>query len=323
MKSSHIVLFLVLTVVLSACTNPFAKKKAGLKVVTNIPSEVSIDGTSSGKTPLENKSLEVKKYELKLTPDNSSQEPFEGSVKLHAGFETTIEWVFSDTKEASSGYIFEYEDAQNKAKAELQITATPDNVPVSIDGENVGFTPLLIDKLEAGTHTVTLAAPGYQEVNKQVLLVKGKRVLMTAKLARTAVDTLLLPPEASQSGELASPAPATGSAKTTPTPKATPKTTPKPSATPVATSSTQASSSGTITTVKKTTTTKPYVEILTTPTNFLRVRELASTTSKEVYRLAVGSTVPFANASSSGWIKITYDGTLQGWVSDQYAKLVK
>ena len=128
--------------------------------------------------------------------------------------------------------------------------------------------------------------------------------------------------------ETATPSGAKPTPKPTTTPKATPKATTKAastsatvaSPTPSPSSSPTASGSGV---VKKSTSTKPYVEVLDTPTGFLRVRESTSASATELYKLAIGSTVPYANASASGWLKVSYDGTKTGWVSGQYAKLVQ
>lgn len=279
--------------------------------MTNTPASVALDGELVGDTPYQNSNLKVKKYAVKISPAGSSQVPYETSIKLHKGYEAQVEWTFGSTPESSSGFVFEYEDSSNASGVELQLTASPDNVPVSVDGKNVGFTPLLLDNLTEGSHTVSLQAPGFESESRTVMLVKGKRVLMTTKLAKEEKPVTPVPaPVASESADLT----ATKSAKATKTP------TPKPSATLGATASASAvPTEG----VKKTTTVKPYVEILETPTGFLRVRESASPTAAEVYKLSVGSTVPYSNASSSGWLKVNYNAALQGWVSSQYATLVE
>lgn len=270
---------------------------------------MALDGELVGDTPYQNSNLKVKKYAVKITPSGSEQVPYETSIKLHKGYEAQVEWTFGTTAESSSGFVFEYEESSTPSGAELQLTASPDNVPVSVDGKNVGFTPLLLDTLTEGSHTVSLQAPGFESESRTVMLVKGKRVLMTTKLAKEEKPLTPVPaPVATESADLT----ATKSAKATKTP------TPKPSSTPIASASAVPTEG-----VKKTTTLKPYVEILDTPTGFLRVRSSASSTATEVYKLTVGSTVPYANASSSGWLKITYDAALQGWISSQYAKLVE
>ncbi len=72
------------------------------------------------------------------------------------------------------------------------------------------------------------------------------------------------------------------------------------------------------------------VEILSTPTGFLRVREEPSTLSDEVARVKPGERYKFIEQDEeSGWFKIEYlpaeeDKPAQaGWISDTYSKLVQ
>lgn len=69
------------------------------------------------------------------------------------------------------------------------------------------------------------------------------------------------------------------------------------------------------------------VEILPTPQGFLRVREEASTTSKEIGRVKTKDQLNLLQ-EVAGWFKIEFDGSprfageagKQGWISSQYAK---
>lgn len=65
---------------------------------------------------------------------------------------------------------------------------------------------------------------------------------------------------------------------------------------------------------------KPYVEIKTTPTGWLRVRLSPSTSATEAGRVQPGDKLPLLN-SKPGWyqIKINLDATSSGWISAQYA----
>lgn len=63
------------------------------------------------------------------------------------------------------------------------------------------------------------------------------------------------------------------------------------------------------------------VEILSTPTGFLRVRSAPSTSATESARVAPGKTYPFIEDSpNKDWFKIEYETGKEGWVSSQYAK---
>ncbi len=310
------IVILVASILFAGCSKlGIGGKPAGLRVTSNATATVTIDGKESGDTPFESTDQKTGKSALKITPTGGAGTPYETSLKLYPGYMTQVDWNFGQSAEENFGVTFEYEDARDSSKAEIQLTASPDNVPVIIDGKNLGFTPLLIDSLSEGDHVVQLQAPGYSDLQRTVKLVKGVRTIMTGKLAKESVAPA---PVASPSAAAAT----TSATKATPTPK----TTAKPTATPIASgSATKATPTPTSSTGsnKPTTSTKPYVEILTTPTGWLRVRDTASSTGKEVTKLDSGSTVPYANASASGWLKVTYEGTLTGWVSSEYAKLVQ
>ena len=62
-----------------------------------------------------------------------------------------------------------------------------------------------------------------------------------------------------------------------------------------------------------------YVEILDTPTGFLRVRAEASTSSAEVGQVKPGEKYEFLEEVTD-WFKIKFSETQTGWVSGQYAK---
>lgn len=62
----------------------------------------------------------------------------------------------------------------------------------------------------------------------------------------------------------------------------------------------------------------PTVHILQTPTGFLRVREKASITSKEIARVAPDETFPLIEKRGD-WFKIKLNDEKEGWVSSQYA----
>lgn len=63
----------------------------------------------------------------------------------------------------------------------------------------------------------------------------------------------------------------------------------------------------------------PQIEILQTPTGFLRVREEANLASKEVGRVNPSETYDLVE-QTSGWYKIRLNDGELGWISSQYAK---
>jgi hypothetical protein len=280
----------------------FVQKKAGLQVsvADGQAASVFVDGINVGQTPFSGEDIEKGQRKVRLVPDDSSKEAYETTVTLSSGSVTAINWNFGATAEESSGEILELSKISSKKKAEFSVVTNPDNIFVKIDGQSKGFSPLLLEDLSEGPHQLTLTAPGYVERTSTAKLVAGYRLTVTAKLGREPLITQQLPqPSPSPSSLTASPSP-------------TPKATPKPSSTPAASSS--------ATTV---TPPKPYVEIAETGTGWLRVRAEASGSSAEVAKLDVGSKVPYSNETVNGWHKVEYATGKQGWVSGQYATVVK
>lgn len=301
-------LILTFSLFLSACSK-LRPAKAGIQVVTNTPAAVELDGKEVGISPYTSSTLTAKKYAIRLRPQDSGYQIHETSIKLTSGFQAMVDWSFGKTKDESSGVILQIDDAQNKNKAEIEILATPDNVPVSIDGQTKGFTPLPLDELSEGKHTIQLQAPSFEPIVRDVVLIKGKRITLSVKLAKKATPSPTPQAVATESAQVATPA-AQVKIRATSTPAPTPK------------SSSASSSAKTSDVLTKSTTTKPYVQIVNSPTGWLRVRSQPSVGSSELAKLANDSTVPYL-ASQSGWLKVTYSGSDAGWVSDQYAKLVQ
>ena len=274
---------------------------AGLQVKTVPTSTVFIDGKNVAQTPYDEKQLKAGEVTLKLVPQSTtgSFASFEKKIKLSSGTQTIIEWDFGESESSSSGEIMTLEKNSDKQKAGLTIISSPDSSLVKVDGEPKGFTPVSLDKLEAGDKQITLSATGFSERNINAKLLAGYKLILSVKLAENQESPA---PETSPTpsvGLTPTPTPKTG-AKTTPTPTPTPKTGSKVTPSPVSLK-------------------RPYVTIKETPTGWLRVRADASTTSAEVARVNPGESYPLVE-EKSGWYQITYTTGKDGWISGQYAE---
>lgn len=68
---------------------------------------------------------------------------------------------------------------------------------------------------------------------------------------------------------------------------------------------------------------KPMVEILDTPTGFLRVRNAPRTDADEVGQVKPGDTfVLLGEDKDSGWFQIEYQKGKRGWISNEFAKKI-
>lgn len=293
---------------LSGCTLPSLNKKAGFQIGINggEKANVFVDGNSVGQTPYSGDNLKPGRKTVKLVPESSNEAPYETTLTLSAGNITVMTWTFGKTLDESGGEVFELSKASNKNKNELSIVTNPDNIIIKVDGQTKGLSPLILDDLAEGLHSLTVTAPGYIERTSNPKLVKGYRLTVTSKLAREPFGGITDATPSARSLPTASPSPIP---KTSPTPM--PRSKPATNAT-----SSGTTASGVISASIKT---PPYVEVNDTGTGWLRVRDGADGNAQELAKLSVGSTVPYMNETLSGWLKVEYQTGKQGWVSGKYA----
>lgn len=280
---------------LSGCNlNPFAQK-AGIQVTAHPDANIIINGKAVGKTPYYVENATPGNTTVQLTAIDSGQ-AWEGKINLVSGTLATIHREFGASPDKSHSYSLSFEKLSNSKDSSVSIISLPPNATVSIDGKPQGFTPSNVD-VAAGPHVFSFTAPGYQDKIVNAAVQSGYRLNLNLTMA--TMDAVPTP----------TPTPvATVSASLTPTPtKAIGTITPLPK---------QASSSSTLV--------KPYVEILETPTGWLKVRDTASTTGNEIAKVNPGDKFAYKELdSTTSWYSIEYTKGLWGFVSSQYAKLVK
>ncbi|MBI3954643.1 PEGA domain-containing protein [Candidatus Collierbacteria bacterium] len=294
---------LFLPLILSACTSPLSVfgKKAGIQVTSNPQANVFIDDKPQGQTPALLEDQKPGTYTIKIIPNDLTLQPWEGKVTLNSGVLTIVDRQLAQSPDKAHGHTLSFEKLPDKNATQVHIITSPDTVSVTVDGTPRGFTPSPLDSIEAGGHTFTLTSPGYQDKVVKASVFAGYRLIINATLAAQAIATPSPTPDLS-------PSPI---ATSTPTPSPTKKAeiTPLPK---------QATSSAVA---------KPYVEILTTPTGWLRVRSdpvVEDDPSNEVAKANPGDRYPFLSQDASQkWFQIEYQKDKKGWISSTYAKLVQ
>lgn len=280
---------------LSGCElNPFAKK-AGVQVTASPDANVTIDGKPVGKTPYYIENAKPGMTTIQMTAIDSGQ-TWETKVNLISGTLTTVHREFGTSPDKSHSYTLYFEKLSNKDTSSVNVISMPPSATVSIDGKPQGFTPLSVD-VPAGPHVFSFTSPGFQDKIVNAATQNGYRLNLNLTMATMEIVPTPLP--------TASPS-ATPSVSTTPTKTPTNAITPLPK---------QSSPSAALS--------KPYVEILDTPTGWLKVRETATINSAELAKINPGDTFPYRESSPSGWFNIQYATGKWGFISSQYAKLVK
>lgn len=275
------------------------KKNAALKITTNSKAQIYLNNEQLGETPFESKELKADTYQVKLVPESQEMSEWETSVVLHSGITTVIMYNFSQNRQNASGAILTLEPLTSKDAIELAVVSLPDSASVKLDDQPKGFTPLQVKNISSGDHTLLLSAPGYQQYQIQIKTPTGYKLTVEVQLAQESLE-----PEASTpSAEEETPADNKSDKEKDKT-EATVDLSPPKSASPSATLE------------------KPYVEILDTPTGWLRVRSEPTTAKdNEIAKLDPGDTYPFLEVNDTGWYKILLEDKTEGWISGAYAKL--
>lgn len=312
-RSISLFFLLLFAVLLTGCTLPFSKtKQAALQVNCEPKATVFLNDNNVGQTPYFDEKLKPGEYTLKIVPDTADGSKYlswQGIVKLNSGIMTVVSRTLAESDDRSSGYVLSLEPTSEKEKAKISVISTPDSVVVNLDSEPKGFTPLALDDVSEGDRLITISSPGFKDETIKAKAVKGYKLMINVQLAKKAEENLSTDSEE-----------ATGSAE--PSPRASVKSSPKPSVKP--TSSVKPSSDKEATGSAEMA--KPYVEIKDTPTGYLKVRSEPSTSGKEetvITKVLPGEVYKYIEANESGWYKIEYQKGKQGWISAQYATLVK
>lgn len=267
---------------------------ASLKITSSPTVTVFLDNQHLGKTPYEG-TVKTGEYTLKLIPESETNTlSWETKIKLASGLLTYINHDFGDQELTSGGEILTLEKITG-SKAEISVLSTPDGASVILDGSPQGTTPLMLANIEAGDHEINVSASGFLERGVKIKTTPGFKLVASFQLALSTATPS------------ASPNPAS-SANPSGTPKPSPKVTPTPKST--------ASPSAEIS--------RPYVKILETnltceSTTCLNVRMEPNKNATISATVKTGENYPLLD-EQSGWYKIKYESTREGWISGQYAE---
>ncbi len=171
------------------------KKTSGISV-TSIPSDaiVFLDNKEVGKTPYEEKNLEVKEYTLKLEQSGALGQ---GRVKLDYGMMTVVNRDIASDSASSAGETL----TLDKGKG-LTVVSNPTDADVEIDGKFLGKTPTTVSA-EAGDHTILVSRKGYFNRSIRASLPKDFNMTVSVDLALSEADlTAIQTPVTIQTPEL-------------------------------------------------------------------------------------------------------------------------
>lgn len=284
-------------VFLSGCS--IIGKPAGIKVETDQPANVFIDGKIVGKTPYENPDVKGKKeVTLKIIPEITDKPlvSWESKISLLGGTWTLVKRELAITESDSSGQILFMTKIKDRKTASLSVVTEPESALVIVNREEKGNSPYRLDDLSPGDYTLEVKKDGYNARNLKIKLISGNQLNAQIKLGQVNLTGETSTPSADQV-TVTPGGPTPTVSKTSPAPTKSVTVSPaKPTGTDPA---------------------RPYILIKDTEVGFLRVRENPSTSSTELSQVKPGEKYSLLD-EENGWYKIAYQAGKEGWVAGQY-----
>jgi hypothetical protein len=291
---------------LSGCSLPGQKEFSGIQIemTDSTVSQVYLDGLHLGQTPLEKRDIRPGTYTFRLEPQDIQKKPYETQVHLYPNTLTSVLWSFTGDDLSGAGEILELEPLASKERSELSVITVPEGAKISLDSKSYGLSPAVVESIDPGQYNLAIEAVAHVKKGLPVTLQPGYRLHVFSRLNKEAA-ALGVTPLALNDIATPSASPTAQALIPSPSPSPSPGTSPLPS--PLSGASDPA---------------KPYVIIRETGTGWLRVRDQASSTGSEVARVDVGTKYPYLS-NLEGWYEIEYITGKTGWVSGQFADIIR
>lgn len=171
------------------------KPKGGMSVLsTPAQATVFIDGQEVGKTPFEDRNLDVRKYTVKL---ETSEASWQGIVKLTPQTMLIINRDLAKDQASSSGEILTLDRGRG-----VTIISNPPAAEVEIDGNVYGKTPISIN-LSSGEHIMLVSHPNYLKRSIKAILPENFNLTVSVDLSLSEADlTTVSAPVITQTAEV-------------------------------------------------------------------------------------------------------------------------
>ena len=142
-------------------TEELVERSGGLKITTNPPgAEVHLDDVYMGETPLP---LEKKPGKYRLTIRGKKYRELSEDVVIEDNITKNI-----------------HRDL-DPVVVEFRIESDPSHAKVWLNGEDMGYTPVILNK-EPGNYTVRVTKPGYRNYVEEVRIQEGAFLQLKAVL---------------------------------------------------------------------------------------------------------------------------------------------
>ncbi len=159
-----------------------------IKIISSPTASVFLNSTFIGKTPFEDK-YKVGEYLLKLIPEATASDTasWNGKVTVYKNSLTYVNRELGSSDIASAGEIFTTvkmtKKPQNSESGEIYVETEPQGAIVTLDGDEKGVAPALMENVLRGDHELSVFMPGFFRRTQKINVDPGFRVSAAFKLA--------------------------------------------------------------------------------------------------------------------------------------------
>lgn len=159
-----------------------------IKIISSPTASVFLNSTFIGKTPFEDK-YKVGEYLLKLIPEATASDTasWNGKVTVYKNSLTYVNRELGSSDISSAGEIFTTvkmtKKPQNSESGEIYVETEPQGAIVTLDGDEKGVAPALMENVLRGDHELSVFMPGFFRRTQKINVDPGFRVSATFKLA--------------------------------------------------------------------------------------------------------------------------------------------
>ena len=158
----------------------------GSLMITSTPeSQVYLDDNNSGNTTYQKKGLKSGEYKIRLEAQSSSsanptliplKKVWETKIKVSVGSQVLVNRELGPSNELGSGEILTLEKGSG-----LVISTNPENADIVLDDQKLGPSPLE-KSVESGLHKVTVSKEGYISRMLEVNVTNGFKLIINVDL---------------------------------------------------------------------------------------------------------------------------------------------
>lgn len=178
------IIFVVVKFFLMDKQNAYGK----LKIISSPTTSVFINNAAVGKTPFDEK-YKVGEYLLKLIPEGNATETasWNGKINVYKNALTYVNRELGSSDVFSAGEIFTTQKMDTPPKngnyGEIYVETEPQGAIVTLDNDEKGVAPLVLQDVMRGDHELSVFMPGFFRRTQKINVDGGYRVNAQFKLA--------------------------------------------------------------------------------------------------------------------------------------------